>query len=148
MTLDIKTTLFKNNRLKFNVKNQRSIYIIVAISLFVGSLHFLIGPNHNGIFKHFINGYLIDILLPLNIYLLMQIALRKKMKTKWCRAVGILLTFLFGLTIEILQYYDILVFGSTYDPLDILMYGIGVILGLFIDLLIIDKLERPLSRNE
>jgi len=32
--------------------------------------------------------------------------------------------------------------GSTYDPLDILMYAIGVGLGIVIDLTIIDKFEK------
>ncbi len=125
------------------MKNRKSIYIIVAISFFVGSLHFIIGPNYNGVFKYFVNGYLIDILLPLNMYLLMQIALRKKMTIAWCRIIGMLFTFLFGLTIELFQYNGIPAFGRTYDPLDILMYGIGVIMGFLIDIFIIDIFENP-----
>jgi hypothetical protein len=30
---------------------------------------FFIGPDYQGIFKHFIRGYLIDIPLPMNLYL-------------------------------------------------------------------------------
>jgi len=123
------------------VKNQKSVYIIVAISLFVGSLHFIIGHDYNGICKNFVNGYLIDILLPLNIYLLFQVALRKKLIVKWSRLSGALFTFLIGIIVEVLQYHEIPVFGNTFDPLDILMYGIGILLGFFIDILIIDKIE-------
>jgi len=75
-------------------------------------------------------------------YLLIQIALRKKITIAWSRIIGILFTFLFGLTIELFQYNGIPTFGRTYDPLDILMYAMGVLLGFFIDILIIDKFEN------
>ena len=124
------------------MKNKKSIYVIVSISLFVGLLHFLIGPNYQGICKHFIHGYLIDILLPLNLYLLLQISLRKKISVYKSRILAAIVTFLFGTTVEILQLYDLNFFGNTYDPLDILMYGIGIVLGIIIDLTIINKFEK------
>lgn len=124
------------------MKNKTSIYIIVGISIFVGLLHFIIGPDYNGPYKDFIRGYLIDILLPMNLYLLFQISLRKKISKNNSRIIGGIITFLLGLTIELMQRYDINIFGSTYDFLDIIMYAIGVGLGVLIDLLIIDKLEK------
>jgi len=129
------------------MKNRKSIYIVVGVSLFVGLLHFMIGPNYNGLYKHFIKGYLVDILLPMNLYLLLQISLRKNFSILRSRIIGALFTFLFGLTVEILQLYEIKFLGSTYDHLDILMYGIGVILGLLIDFLIIDKFEKSKIQN-
>jgi len=130
------------------MKNKKSVYLIVGISLFVGLLHFIIGPNYDGIFKHFIRGYLIDVLLPMNLFLLLQIALRKKISIVKSRIFGAIFTFLFGMAVEILQLYEIKFLGSRYDPWDILMYGIGVTLGLLIDLLIIDKIEKSTMRNE
>jgi len=123
------------------MKSNKSLYLIVAISLFVGFLHFLIGPNYDGPFKIFMSSYLIDIMLPMNIYLLAQLFLRKNIRDKSARIYGALLTFLIGLTVETLQYFNINVFGSTFDPWDILMYGLGVLLGLSIDLTIISKME-------
>ena len=41
-----------------------------------------------------------------------------------------------------LQLNDIPVFGSTYDPLDIVMYGIGILLGILLDFTIIDNFEK------
>jgi hypothetical protein len=59
------------------MKNRKSTYLIVAISLLVALLHFLIGPGYQRPFRVFIRGYLIDILLRFNLYLLFQISLRK-----------------------------------------------------------------------
>jgi len=124
------------------VKNKKSTYIIVSISIFVGLLHFVIGPDYQGIFKHFIRGYLIDILLPMNLYLLMQISLRKNISVNKARILGAIITFAFGTIVEILQLFEIEFLGRTYDPWDILMYLIGTGLGIVIDLTIIDKFEK------
>jgi hypothetical protein len=124
------------------MKNKKSIYIIVSISLFVGLLHFLIGPDYQGICRHFIRGYLIDLLLPMNLYLLLQIALRKNTTVNKARIIGAIFTFAFGTIVEILQSYGIVILGSTYDPWDILMYGLGTGLGIAIDFTIIDKFEK------
>lgn len=127
------------------MKNKKSIYLIVGISVFIGILHFLIGPDYQGICKDFVRGYLIDLLLPMNLYLLLQISLRQKASVIISRVIGFSLTFLIGLTVEIMQLFDIAFLGSTYDPWDILMYGTGTMLGLIIDLLIIERLERSIS---
>jgi hypothetical protein len=126
------------------MKNKKSIYFIVGISLSVALIHFIIGPDYNGICKHFARGYLIDLILPMNLYLLLQISLRKKISIAKSRVIGALFTFLTGLIVEILQLFKIEFLGSTYDPLDIVMYGIGVMLGLLVDYTIIDKFENQI----
>lgn len=60
------------------MKNKKSILLIVGLSLGVALMHFIIGPDYSGIFENFVRGYLIDLILPLNLYLLLQISLRKK----------------------------------------------------------------------
>jgi hypothetical protein len=124
------------------MKNKKSTYIIVSISIFVGLLHFVIGPDYQGIFKHFIRGYLIDILLPMNLYLLIQISVRKNISVNKARIIGAIITVAFGTFVEILQLYEIEFLGRTFDPWDLLMYAIGVGLGIVIDLTIIDKFEK------
>lgn len=124
------------------MKSKKSTYIIVSFSIFIGLLHFIIGPDYQGIFKHFIRGYLIDILLPMNLYLLIQISLRKYMSVHKARIIGSIFTFAFGTIVEILQLYKIEFLGRTYDPWDIIMYAIGIGLGIVIDLTIIDKFEK------
>lgn len=130
------------------MKNKKSTYIIVSISIFVGLLHFIIGPDYQGIFKHFIRGYLIDILLPMNLYLLIQISLRKNISVIKAQVTGAIVTVAFGTIVEILQLYEIEFLGRTYDPWDLLMYVIGVGLGIVIDLTIIDKFEKQGQKNE
>lgn len=130
------------------MKNKKSTYIIVSISIFVGLLHFFIGPDYQGIFKHFMRGYLIDILLPLNLYLLIQISLRKNISVNKARIIGAIFTIAFGTIVEILQLYEIEFLGSTFDPWDLLMYVIGVGLGIVIDLTIIDKFEKQVQKIE
>lgn len=124
------------------MKNKNSIYIIVSISLFVALIHLVVGPDYQGIFRHFIRGYLIDILLPMNMYLLLQISLRKNIAVIKARIIGAIFIFSFGTMVEILQFYKIEFLGRTYDPWDILMYGIGIGAGIVIDLTIIDKFEK------
>jgi hypothetical protein len=124
------------------MKSKKSIYLIVAISLFVGLLHFVTRPGYQGPFKQFVHGYLIDLLLPLNLYLLLQLSLRKKLSVLHSRVVAAVSTFFFGVVVELLQLNNIHLFGNTYDPLDILMYATGVGLGLILDLTIINKFEK------
>lgn len=124
------------------MRNTKSIFLIVVVSLLVASMHFIIGPDYNGIFKNFVRGYLIDLVLPMNLYLLLQISLRKKISVVKSRVIGAICTFSFGVFVEILQLLKIDFLGSTYDPLDMLMYAIGVIAGLIVDYTIIDKFEN------
>lgn len=124
------------------MRNKKSVYFIVSISLFVGLLHFLIGPDYQGISKHFMRGYLMDILLPFNLYLLLQISLRKRTSEFKARIIGSVFTFSFGVIVEILQLNKFDFLGETYDPFDILMYGIGVGSGVILDLTVINRLEE------
>lgn len=124
------------------MRSKKSIYLIVTISLFVGLLHFVTGPAYQGPFKQFVHGYLIDLLLPLNLYLLLQLSLRKKLSVLHSRVIAAVSTFSFGVFVELLQLNNIHLFGSTYDALDIFMYGAGVGLGLLLDLTIISRFEK------
>ena len=127
------------------MKNKLSKVLIVVFSLFVGLLHFLIGPDYQGLYREFIRGYLIDILLPMDLYLLLQISLRDYFKVKYSRIIGVSFSLLFGITVEVLQLNKIHFLGSTFDPIDILMYGFGISLGVLLDFIVIDKLERNIK---
>ena len=124
------------------MKNKLSTILIVIISLSVGLLHFPLGPNYDGPFREFVRGYLMDILLPMDLYLLLQISLRLFFNVINSRIIGITFVFVFGIIVEILQLNKIHFLGSTFDPIDILMYGFGICLGVLIDFIVIDKLEK------
>jgi len=124
------------------MKNRKSLYFIVSFSLFVGLLHFVTGPGYKGPFPVFVKSYLIDLLLPMNLYLLLQVGGRKHFSKKITRIAAALFTFGFGTLVELLQFYKIKFLGQTFDPLDIAMYFIGTTAGLLFDYTLIEKLEK------
>ena len=84
----------------------------------------------------------------MNLYLLLQIALRKNISENNARIAGALFTAIVGTTVEILQLYHIEFFGNTFDPWDFLMYALGVGLGMAIDLAIIERFEKQAQQHE
>lgn len=105
--------------------------VIVGIALFVGALHFVTGEQYQGPFPVFVNGYLIDILLPMTLFLLMSLIENRIVGSPIFRVVAV---FGFGCFVEASQYFGRPLFGSTFDPLDILAYAGGVALGILLDL--------------
>jgi hypothetical protein len=111
--------------------------LITITALTVGLLHFITGENYQGPFPVFVNGYLIDILLPMSMYLLLGLVQVKVIHTPLFRATVV---FLFGCVVEISQYLGYPLFGSTFDPLDIVAYAGGVMLGVFLDLVLFPRI--------
>jgi hypothetical protein len=113
--------------------------LVTAIALVVGLLHVVTGENYRGPFPVFVNGYMIDILLPMALYLLMGLFEAKWIRFTLFRAVAV---FLFGCVVETSQYLGYPLFGSTFDPLDILAYAGGVLLGVFLDLVLFPRIVQ------
>ncbi|MDY7042352.1 MAG: hypothetical protein SVX38_15965 [Chloroflexota bacterium] len=97
--------------------------IVVLIAIVVGLLHFITGPGYRGPFPVFVNGYLIDILLPFAMYLVLGIADQSPLRSGIARAIFV---FAIGAITETLQYFGVPLFGRVFDPLDYLMFGIGI----------------------
>lgn len=112
-------------------------WIVTVIALVVSGLHFVTGENYRGPLPAFVNGYLIDLLLPMALVLLMGLFQHKILRSAAFRAVAI---FGFGCLVEISQYLGYPIFGSTFDLLDILAYAGGVALGLTLDLILFPRL--------
>jgi len=110
--------------------------LITLIALAIGLLHFVTGENYRGPFSVFMNGYLIDILLLMVLYFLLNLPEIKWIQLPIFRAATV---FLFGCIVEISQYLGYPLFGSTFDPLDILAYAGGVLLGVFLDLVLFPR---------
>ena len=89
----------------------------------VAGLHLITGPDYNGPLRPFVTGYLIDILLPFAMYLLLGV---QNLEVLQRRLVRVLLVFGVAASSETLQYYGVAIFGRTFDPLDYLMFGIGI----------------------
>ena len=113
--------------------------IITGIALATGAVHFITGENYQGPFPIFVNGYMIDVLLPMVLVLLTGLVENRSIRSAWFRAVAV---FGFGCFVEASQYFGRPFFGSTFDPLDILAYASGVTLGLLLDLFLFPRLIK------
>jgi hypothetical protein len=111
--------------------------VITLIALTVAALHFLTGENYRGPFPAFVNGYLIDILLPMTLFLLMGLFQNKIIRSTTFRACAV---FGFGCFVEASQYFGRPFFGSVFDPFDILAYAGGVVLGVLLEILLLPRL--------
>jgi len=111
--------------------------IITGIALVVGALHFLTGENYQGPLPGFVNGYMIDILLPMALVLLLGL-----FQSPWTRSTlfRVCAVFGFGCLVEASQYLGHPIFGSTFDPLDIVAYAGGVLLGALLDQVLFPRL--------
>ena len=120
-----------------NRPDSKKKVLITGISIAVALLHFLTGPNYGGPCPEFVNGYLIDILLPFSLYFLISLVPLTMLRPIVLRA-GI--PFVIGVSVEIAQFFGLPVFGRTFDPLDFLAYGVGVFLAVLSDRLVFPKL--------
>jgi hypothetical protein len=116
--------------------------IVVVIAVVVGLLHFLTGPRYHGPCQTFVNGYMIDILLPFAMYLLLGIIKGKILLNSVARG-----TFVFavGAVTETLQYFNVPIFGQTFDLLDYLMFGIGILLGIIFENIVLSRIPMEVS---
>jgi hypothetical protein len=106
--------------------------VAVAIAVPVALLHFVTGPGYRGPWPDFVNGYLIDIMLPFSVYFLLapQDAVYPMLRPWWVKALPV---FAIGVTVETAQYLGIHLLGETFDPLDFVAYGAGVALAALVD---------------
>ena len=113
--------------------------VIICIMVSIALLHIVTGPHYQGLFRDFVNGYLIDILLPAGLYLLLTPQDEKIpfMRPWIVKAVPV---FLIGVVVETLQYFDVPIFGRTFDPYDYGAYALGVCLGVLLDRLLFPRM--------
>jgi hypothetical protein len=108
----------------------RKKIVIVSVVIPVALLHFFTGSNYRGPYPGFVNGYLLDILLPLAFYFLLCLG-KFSLLRSWI--VKSILVFGVGAVVEIAQFFGVPIFGRTFDPVDFGMYGIGVIFAAILD---------------
>ncbi|HRG48813.1 MAG TPA: DUF2809 domain-containing protein [Leptospiraceae bacterium] len=122
---------------------KRFPYIVLSLILFILCILIVVLFSSNG----FIRGFLGDTVIVILLYSLMQSI---KDFDSLLLSVGITL---FAYAIEITQYFKIIpllgfqenfftriVFGSIFDPLDLIAYTIGGLLSFFLDRIIIKKI--------
>lgn len=123
-----------------SIKRQhRKGIITTSIAVPTALLHFVTGTSYSGPFPEFVNGYLIDILLPFALYFLLcpQDARIVWLRRWYVKAVPVLLI---GFVVETAQYFGVMVFGSTYDPLDYAAYACGTLLAVLTDTILFPRI--------
>ena len=105
---------------------------VVGVSMVIpiALLHFFTGSNYRGPYPGFVNGYLLDILLPFAFYFLLCLNEFSLLRSWMVKSS---LVFAVGASVEIAQFYGVPIFGRTFDPLDFGMYGIGVLSAAILD---------------
>ena len=109
------------------------ILVIVAIQIIVASMHiFRLGQIFDGEIYILYYSYFSDLVLPFAWYFLLTLS-EPQIPTlrQWYVKAGI--TFSLTTLSEIGQYFGFCVFGVTFDPLDILAFGTGILIAAFID---------------
>jgi hypothetical protein len=121
------------------MKNKKTA---VVITLLIVSIFFIIGADWAGEAAHqLFHSYFADIAIPFGYYLLL-VLLEDKHRSikKWYIKAGVVL--LLCALSETLQYFGIYALATVFDPLDYLMYALGVVLAAFIDRIIFKNIFR------
>jgi len=111
--------------------------VIVSVVVPIALLHFFTGSNYRGPYPGFVNGYLLDILVPFAFYFLLCLNEFYPLRL-WI--VKSILVFGVGSSVEIAQFFGAPIFGRTFDPVDFIMYGIGVILAAILDTTVMPRI--------
>lgn len=104
--------------------------VVVTINVAIALLHFVTGSNYRGPFPAFVNGYLLNILIPFGFYFLLCLTELSLLRS-WI--VKSILVFGAAAFVEIAQFFGVPLFGRTYDPVDFAMSGLGVMLAAILD---------------
>ena len=116
--------------MRATVRSRGKRVLVVCIVVPVGLLHFFTGRAYNGLWSQLVNGYLMDVLVPLAFYLLLclpEIPQLKPWPVKALLIVGA------AASVEVAQFFGAPILGQTFDPLDFLMYGLGVALAVLLN---------------
>ncbi len=119
------------------MKNKKTV--VVFTLLIIASI-FVVGADWAGeIASRFFHSYFADIAIPFGFYLLLVILdVEYKLFNHWCtKAFAV---FLLCSLSETLQYFGVYALARVFDPLDYLMYAMGVVLAAVFDRIIFKKL--------
>lgn len=110
------------------------------ITLLIIASLFFIGAEWTGKTMHrLFHSYFADIAIPFGYYLLLVLLEEKyKLFKKWFIKAGAVFT-LCALS-ETLQYFDYYALASVFDPMDYVLYAIGVLLAVFADRILFKRM--------
>ena len=115
------------------------IIFVILIQVSIALIHvFRLGQIFHGQAYTLYYSYFSDLILPFGVYFLLSLQeITISVFRYWYVKAGII----FALTTlaEICQFFGIYVLGVTFDPVDIVMYGIGVSIAALIDVKVFSK---------
>lgn len=114
--------------------------VITSIGLAMGAAHFVIGPQYAGPARTFVTGYVMDLLIPFSSYFLLSAAeVDWALLRPWWRKVAIVFAVISSA--EVAQAFGYHIFGSTFDPRDLLAYGVGALAAAVVEKYFLKRLE-------
>lgn len=108
----------------------RKKVVIISIVIPIALIHFFTGSNYRGPYPGLVNSYLLNILVPFAFYFLLCLNELSLLRS-WI--VKSILVFGAGSSVEVAQFFGAPILGRTFDPVDFVMYGIGVIIAATLD---------------
>ena len=117
----------------------QKIILIILIQIIVALIHiFRLGQLFNGQTYIFYYSYFSDFIIPFSAYFLLSLNDTTIMfLRKWYVKAGLI--FLVGVVTEISQFFGFELLGVTFDPIDIIMFGVGALGAALIDVKIFSK---------
>ena len=109
------------------------ILLIIAIQIIISLIHiFRLGQLFSGKLYILYYSYFSDLIIPFGFYFLLSI---NEFSIPFLRdwRVKSIIVFSTATTVEICQFFDMPVLGVTFDPIDIIMFGAGVIMAVLVD---------------
>lgn len=114
-------------------RRSRRLTVIISMMLLIALAHITdIGGYLQGVPFNLFKSYFSDLVLPFGFYFLLSadeqwIPILRRWEVKWAAMI------LLPSIAETCQYFGIPVLGSTFDPLDYLMYTIGATFAAIVD---------------
>ena len=116
------------------------VAVVVGVMVIIALVHaFRVGTYLDGTLFTLYYSYFSDIIVPFGMYFLLCLnegSLR--FLTDWRVKAG--LVFAITSLTEVAQAFGVPILGSTFDPLDFVMFGIGVLLAVFADRVLFARL--------
>ena len=111
------------------------VIVALAVILFIAAIHiFRVGTYFSGRLFILYYSFFSDIVIPIGIYFMLCInELSIPYLKNWIIKAAIV--FVIAAATEIAQAFGVPIFGSTFDPLDFVMFGLGIFIAIGLDYL-------------
>lgn len=114
--------------------------VVISVMLVIALIHsFRVGTYLDGVLFTLYYSYFSDIIVPFGMYFLLCLDnVKLRFLNDW--RVRALLVFTGASLTEVMQAFGVPLLGQTFDPLDIVMFGMGVLLAVLVDRIIFDRI--------